>query len=96
MIVVMKARSNRDYNILNKITEAEKKPKIKKKTSKVNSRKIRGKCMSLYVFNDSVNWFMKYILKYKQQGSVKRFKIQRLERRLKSSKNLKQTDNFVN
>lgn len=52
--------------------------------------------MSLYVFNDSVNWFMKYILKYKQQGSVKRFKIQRLERRLKSSKNLKQTDNFVN
>lgn len=39
MIVIMKARSNRDYNILNKITEAdhEKKPKIKK-TSKVNSR----------------------------------------------------------
>lgn len=38
MIVVMKARSNRDYNILNKIMEAEKKPKKKKKTSKVNSR----------------------------------------------------------
>lgn len=91
MIVVMKAR--RDYNILNKITEAEKKPKIKKQVKKIQDW---GKCMSLYVFNDSVNWFMKYILKYKQQGSVKRFKIQRLERRLKSSKNLKQTDNFVN
>lgn len=95
MIVVMKARSNRDYNILNKITEAEKKPKIKKK-KQVKYIQDWGKCMSLYVFNDSVNWFMKYILKYKQQGSVKRFKIQRLERRLKSSKNLKQTDNFVN
>lgn len=57
MIVVMKARSNRDYNILNKITEAEKKPKIKK-TSKFKIEENVCPCMhSMIVSIDSWNTF---------------------------------------
>lgn len=49
----MKARLNRDDNILNKITEAEKKPKIKK-TSKFTIEENVCPCMySMIVSIDS-------------------------------------------